>query len=137
MMGKVCETCGLTRWEGRQVEGWVESLRTDLERYKTALKRLDGKVEPGWRQAVITRALRHSSESQATDPNIQANPKQSQDLDDGVNPSIHHEIARLHCALELVAAPRRPDGSWNRDREACRELAAAALHWQDSLQEDQ
>lgn len=30
-------------------------------------------------------------------------------------------------ALELIAAPARPDGSWNRDREACRELAAEAL----------
>jgi hypothetical protein len=30
-------------------------------------------------------------------------------------------------ALELIAAPQRPDGSWNRDREACRQLAAEAL----------
>lgn len=30
-------------------------------------------------------------------------------------------------ALELIAAPMRPDGTWNRDREACRELAAEAL----------
>lgn len=29
--------------------------------------------------------------------------------------------------LELIAAPMRPDGTWNRDREACRELAAEAL----------
>lgn len=29
--------------------------------------------------------------------------------------------------LELIAAPQRPDGSWNRDREACRQLAAEAL----------
>ena len=29
--------------------------------------------------------------------------------------------------LELIAAPRREDGTWNRDREACRELAAEAL----------
>lgn len=30
-------------------------------------------------------------------------------------------------ALELIAAPQRADGSWNRDREACRQLAAEAL----------
>ena len=30
-------------------------------------------------------------------------------------------------ALELIAAPQRPDGTWNRDREACRQLAAEAL----------
>lgn len=29
--------------------------------------------------------------------------------------------------LELIAAPMRPDGTWNRDREACRELAAGTL----------
>ncbi|MGL4650619.1 MAG: hypothetical protein ACRC1H_14520 [Caldilineaceae bacterium] len=36
-------------------------------------------------------------------------------------------------ALELIAAPMRPDGTWNRDREACRELAAEALgRYEDS-----
>ena len=30
-------------------------------------------------------------------------------------------------ALELIAAPMRPDGTWNRDRAACQELAAEAL----------
>lgn len=30
-------------------------------------------------------------------------------------------------ALELIAAPIRPDGTWNRDREACRQLALEAL----------
>jgi len=29
--------------------------------------------------------------------------------------------------LELIAAPQRPDGTWNRDREACRQMAAEAL----------
>lgn len=33
----------------------------------------------------------------------------------------------MRAALELIAAPMRPDGTWNRDREACRELAAEAL----------
>jgi hypothetical protein len=30
-------------------------------------------------------------------------------------------------ALELIATPMRPDGTWNRDREACRQLARRAL----------
>jgi len=30
-------------------------------------------------------------------------------------------------ALSLIAAPKRPDGSWNRDREACRQVAQEAL----------
>ena len=34
---------------------------------------------------------------------------------------------RAREALELIATPQRPDGSWNRDREACRRLAAEAL----------
>ena len=29
--------------------------------------------------------------------------------------------------LQLIAAPMRPDGTWNRDREACRQLAAEVL----------
>ena len=35
--------------------------------------------------------------------------------------------ARLRNALELIAAPRRPDGTWNRERLACQQIAAAAL----------
>lgn len=35
--------------------------------------------------------------------------------------------AEMRAALELIAAPMRPDGTWNRDREACRELAARVL----------
>lgn len=29
--------------------------------------------------------------------------------------------------LELIAAPMRPDGTWNRDRAECQRLAAEAL----------
>ena len=38
------------------------------------------------------------------------------------------DLARLVSALELIAAGPRPDGTWNRDREACRQLALQALH---------
>lgn len=40
---------------------------------------------------------------------------------------LQAERDALREALELIAAPRRPDGTWNRDREACRQLAAEAL----------
>ena len=33
----------------------------------------------------------------------------------------------LEAALERIAAPQRPDGSWNFDREACRQIALEAL----------
>ncbi len=36
-------------------------------------------------------------------------------------------VGPMRAALELIATPQRPDGTWNRDREACRELAAEAL----------
>ncbi|MFA5898081.1 MAG: hypothetical protein WC829_03090 [Hyphomicrobium sp.] len=36
-------------------------------------------------------------------------------------------LVQAHGALELIASPMRPDGTWNRDREACRDLAAKTL----------
>lgn len=36
-------------------------------------------------------------------------------------------LAAAQEALQLIACPMRPDGTWNRDREACRALAQAAL----------
>jgi hypothetical protein len=37
------------------------------------------------------------------------------------------EVDRLRTALELIAAPIRPDGTYNRDRTACANLAREAL----------
>jgi hypothetical protein len=37
------------------------------------------------------------------------------------------ENERLRAALELIAAPKRPDGTYNRSREACEQLAREAL----------
>ena len=37
------------------------------------------------------------------------------------------EVAKMHDALSLIATPMRPDGTWNRDRAACQELAIEAL----------
>ena len=38
---------------------------------------------------------------------------------------LRHESAR--AALALIATPPRPDGTWNRDRQACYELAKQEL----------
>lgn len=40
---------------------------------------------------------------------------------------VHEENARLREALELIAMPKRPDGTYNRSREACEQLAREAL----------
>lgn len=37
------------------------------------------------------------------------------------------ECARLRAALELIATPKRSDGTYNRCREACEQLAREAL----------
>jgi hypothetical protein len=36
-------------------------------------------------------------------------------------------IARYESALELIATPKRPDGTYNRCREACEQIAKEAL----------
>lgn len=37
------------------------------------------------------------------------------------------EVDRLREALKLIAAPKRADGTYNRCREACEQLAREAL----------
>ena len=37
------------------------------------------------------------------------------------------ENARLREALQLIATPKRPDGTYNRSRDACEQLARDAL----------
>ncbi len=37
------------------------------------------------------------------------------------------DVARMRAALGLIAAPKRPDGTYNRGREACEQIARAAL----------
>lgn len=41
--------------------------------------------------------------------------------------SAQAKIKKLESALELIAAPKRPDGTYNRCREACEKLAKSAL----------
>lgn len=41
--------------------------------------------------------------------------------------ALEADNLRLRGALELIAASRRPDGTYNRCREACEELARDAL----------
>ena len=40
---------------------------------------------------------------------------------------LERERDALWEALELIAAPMRPDGTWNRERLACQQIAIAAL----------
>ena len=40
---------------------------------------------------------------------------------------VQKDLTAAREALQLIACPMRPDGTWNRDREACRALAQAAL----------
>jgi hypothetical protein len=40
---------------------------------------------------------------------------------------VIREREQMAEALTLIAAPMRPDGSWNRDRGACRQLALGVL----------
>jgi hypothetical protein len=41
--------------------------------------------------------------------------------------ALEKAYMKAHSALELIATPKRPDGTWNRDREACRDVAAKTL----------
>lgn len=40
---------------------------------------------------------------------------------------LEQRLAKAEAALVLIATPMRPDGTWNRDREACRDLAAKTV----------
>lgn len=51
-----------------------------------------------------------------------------QNLDlNGINHELRAMIASYREALDLIAAPERPDGTYNRDRKACEQIARAAL----------
>ena len=55
-------------------------------------------------------------------------PTRSQKLTDaGFKPRPSLRAMEMRQTLELIAAPMRSDGTWNRDREACRQLASEAL----------
>ena len=41
--------------------------------------------------------------------------------------SLELYVKRLRDTLELIARPKRPDGTYNRSREACEQLAREAL----------
>ena len=41
----------------------------------------------------------------------------------------------MHDALQIIATPQRPDGTWNRDREACRQIAAEALGFHNKVEQ--
>lgn len=41
--------------------------------------------------------------------------------------ALQERISKLEEALRLIATPKRPDGTYNRNREACEQLANEAL----------
>ena len=41
---------------------------------------------------------------------------------------IYKILMEYQAALQLIAAQQRSDGTWNRDREACRQLAENTLN---------
>ena len=47
---------------------------------------------------------------------------------------LRAENAALRSALELIATPKRPDGTYNRSREACEVLARESLEKLDKAQ---
>ena len=40
---------------------------------------------------------------------------------------LQNKLAKALETLELIATKQRPDGTWNRDRKACQELAQKTL----------
>lgn len=43
------------------------------------------------------------------------------------NSRLVEKNSAMEDALRLIASPKRKDGTWNRDRDACYELAKEAL----------
>ena len=64
-----------------------------------------------------------SLRAQDTGPSVM----RQHDILSGVINSLSTENARLRETLELIAAPKRNDGTYNRCREACEQLAKQAL----------
>ena len=69
-----------------------------------------------------------------TDVKLADDPQPSSDSPDYARALEIHihllraDAAQLRAALELIAAPMRPDGTYNRDRAACGSIARAALN---------
>ena len=91
-------------------------------------RRTDGRREwssvGAWLQPGQSIAILSADDPQTT----QAAPTRSQKLADAGyvrRPTLH--ALEMRTALELIAAQRRADGTWNLDRAACRRLAAEAL----------
>ena len=41
--------------------------------------------------------------------------------------ALRAQVEQYRAALELIASPMRPDGTWNRDRAACQQIAREAI----------
>ena len=111
----------------RALEALIENARllgaTQAKKGFGCYSQQDARLERAWREGIA----KHSAALRAALAQ-QPEPVRSQQMAAAGftrRPSLWSLQARE--ALELIAAPQRPDGTWNRDREACRQLAAEAL----------
>jgi hypothetical protein len=125
----------LTDEKGRPMTYWGEfeaqpAAKPELERLKSVVANLANalgvikykSISLADAQVVALEALSGAQPSQPKEPT------RSQKLDAAGftrRPSLWAMEARQ--ALELIATPMRPDGTWNRDRATCRQIAAEAL----------
>jgi len=128
MMGRICvkdhrpeHSLGDERWLNGCAQCEIERLYAELDRQREVIRRLNLRCDHlGIRLGEVIRERDAALE--------QPERTHSQKLADAGftrRPSLWAWQAR--AALELIAAPMRPDGTWNRDREACMELAAETL----------
>jgi len=128
----------------------IDSLRSRVAKLTEALDsvrqygsdtlsgRTDGPNDRAWQRAAVREMTRRASvalgqstrQALASVPSADTTEPASRSqkmVDSGFTrrPSLWSMQARE--TLELIASPMRPDGTWNRDREACRQLAAEAL----------
>lgn len=112
--------CYLNRSAGMAWDAWQAALAAERQRIEREVMPLVGAlcVDIAFKDAVaaaanvaaILRAIRGEQSAPRVADKL-ATPDESE----------------MRTALELIAAPMRPDGTWNRDRAACRELAARVL----------
>ena len=115
------------------VAAWVSDRRTWVEECNQAVLALDAALKAqackcNLRTRLVGDGCEVCNPKLAAELAQQAEPVRSQQMADAGftrRPSLWALQARE--ALELIAAPKHPDGTWNRDREACRQLAAEAL----------
>ena len=111
--------------ENRRLAARVEGLEADVaerdalidstvQREHDVTSRLAARVE----ELVKSQELAVLDRNEAEDENVRLAARVEQ---------LEAKNAQLESALALIAAPRRADGTYNRSREACEQLAARVL----------